>query len=414
MDKVFTKKNPIIRGKGICDPHMHVFNDRVYLYATHDYSVDNKGYVMKDWQIWSSADLIEWTHKSIFRPEDTYIGPSDRCWATDAAERNGKYYFYFSNGTDNTGVAVSDNPGGPFKDALGRPMLDGSNSPTKEYDPAIFIDDDENATPYIIFGTPKWAGGDSYYIARLNEDMVSLAEKPRKVIVDDPADDKPSLNKYKGKYYLTWASFYAISDTVYGPYKLIGNHGASPDHGSYFEWKNQWFNAFTILDPTLHHRASGLCYVHFRENGEMVTDQLIVEYGVGQYNAEWDKIQAEWYMAAEGNEKGENPRRGFDIIKITDGSYLYYPNIHNIKENTGIHFYAACGNNTGGMIEIRADAPNGKLLGTCQVTPTGSWNWWGYRSFTCNLNNTSGCKNLYLVFRGEGDDILHLDWFSFF
>jgi len=168
------------------------------------------------------------------------------------------------------------------------------------------------------------------------------------------------------------------------------------------------------LDPTLYHRATGLCYVHFRDNGEMVTDQLIVEYGVGQYNAEWNRIEAEWYMAAEGNEKRENPRRGFDVCKITDGSYLYFPNIYNIKENTGICFFAACGNNTGGVIEIREDAVDGQILGSCHFTPTGSWNRWGYRTFTCKLKNAAGCKNIYLVFRGEGDDILHLDWFSFF
>src|SRR5690242_9318257 len=96
MEKIISKKNPIIPGKGVCDPHIHVFNDRAYLYATHDYSPANDNYIMKDWEIWSSPDLVEWTKESVIKPEDTYIGSSNSCWATDAAEKNGKYYFYFS------------------------------------------------------------------------------------------------------------------------------------------------------------------------------------------------------------------------------------------------------------------------------------------------------------------------------
>lgn len=48
---------------------------------------------------------------------------STRCWATETATKNGQYYFYFSNGNDDTGVMVADNPEGPYKDASGKPML---------------------------------------------------------------------------------------------------------------------------------------------------------------------------------------------------------------------------------------------------------------------------------------------------
>lgn len=54
------------------------------------------------------------------------MGSSERCWAVDAAYANGKYYFYYSNGNDQTGVAVSDTPAGPFKDSCHSPVLDGT------------------------------------------------------------------------------------------------------------------------------------------------------------------------------------------------------------------------------------------------------------------------------------------------
>ena len=88
-ETVRAEKNPIIPNSGVCDPHMRIMGGRCYLYATHDYSPENERFRMKDWHVWSSGDLVEWRHESTFRPEETYIGASDHCWAPDAIERNG-------------------------------------------------------------------------------------------------------------------------------------------------------------------------------------------------------------------------------------------------------------------------------------------------------------------------------------
>ena len=135
---------------------------------------------MHDWLVCSSPDLVHWKIEYVLKPEDTYVGKSESCWATDAAERNGKHYMYFSKGFESTGVVVSENgPGGPYKDVLGKPLLPKELCWNNEYDPSIFIEDDN--TPYIVFGF----GGDykigstSYQIAKLNDDMISLAEAPR-------------------------------------------------------------------------------------------------------------------------------------------------------------------------------------------------------------------------------------------
>ncbi len=129
---------------------------------------------MDDWWVWSSADLVSWKLESVLNPEDTYIGKAfDQCWATDAAFRNGKYYWYFSEGNEQAGVVVGETPIGPWKDPLGKPLLDSTLTPTDEYDMTVFQDDDGEF--YILFGV--W----DYYMARLNENMISLAEEPRKV-----------------------------------------------------------------------------------------------------------------------------------------------------------------------------------------------------------------------------------------
>jgi hypothetical protein len=403
-------KNPIIPGRGVCDPHIHIFNDRAYLYASHDLSPSNELWHMEDWQIWSSVDLVNWKLESTLRPEDLYMGASHECWAVDAATRNGKYFLYFSDGNQRTGVAVSDTPGGPFTDALGKPLLDGTLTTTAEYDPALFIDDDDSA--HILFGGPAWAYGPGagYYMAELGDDMTSIKSAPRLIEVNHDADDKASLHKHNGIYYLTWASFYATSTNLYGPYTFRGNFGASPDHGSFFSFQGQDFNAFTIFDPHFVHRATGITYIHYRDNGEIATDGLIVEMGVGQYDAQWNKIEAEWFMAAHNCAKRENPRLGFDMTEIQDGSYLHYPKIRNVPQNALIHFYASPKVET--KIEIRSGSVDGPLLGVAEMAP-GFMAWKGYRSFNAQLKNSAGELDLYLVFHGSGKSLLDLDWFSF-
>ena len=103
----------IIKNQGICDPHMHIYNGRVYMFATHDRSPGNDIYRMDDWKVFSTDDLVNWKLEYTLRPEETFLGQCDECYATDSAERNGKYYFYFSHQQKCTGVAVADKPEGP-------------------------------------------------------------------------------------------------------------------------------------------------------------------------------------------------------------------------------------------------------------------------------------------------------------
>jgi hypothetical protein len=140
-------------------------------------------------------------------------------------------------------------------DELKRPLATSKSvhQLTDPYDPTVLIDDD--ATPYICFGLR--VGNNQYLIARLSDTMQSFAETPRPVVVlpaDDnstmPGDDKSTLHKRDGVYYLSAGCWYATSDSVYGPYKFRGTSGPNRDiknyglthqaHGRYFTWRNQW------------------------------------------------------------------------------------------------------------------------------------------------------------------------------
>lgn len=214
----------------MADPNVRLMNGTFYCWATHDYSINNTGFQMRDWWVWSSPDLVAWKLESKVVPTDVLLWDTDQneCWATDAALANNKYYFYLSVGGGSIAVVVADSPAGPWSDPLGKPLLDAGigsklHPPTTFRDPCVFQDDD--GTWYII------AGVFEYYIAKLADDMISLAEEPRHVTVTgaygacgaNKTDDKPFIHRQGTTYYLSWGCFYGMSSSVYGPYATQGS-----------------------------------------------------------------------------------------------------------------------------------------------------------------------------------------------
>ncbi|MDE5997311.1 MAG: family 43 glycosylhydrolase, partial [Muribaculaceae bacterium] len=141
--------NPCVQTNYTTDPAPMVHGDRLYVYTGHD----EKGadfFWMQEWRVYSTDDMVNWTdHGSPLAIEDFSWG-DDRAWAPQCVERNGKFYFYVPlhsklTGAMAIGVAVGDSPTGPFKDAIGKPLADGS---WDFIDPTCFIDDDGQAYLY--------------------------------------------------------------------------------------------------------------------------------------------------------------------------------------------------------------------------------------------------------------------------
>lgn len=410
-----------------------IYGNRAYLYATHDFSPENKHFVMKDWWVWSSADLVNWRLEGTLKPEETFLkGPSNDCWATFGVSKHGKYYWYFSAGPTQIGVVVGDFPSGPWKDPLGKPLVPKGLTPTEQHDPDILMDDDGQA--YMVYGTFN------YFIVRLNDDMISLAEKLRPLQLDrelgpygaGKTDDKPSLHKRNGIYYLSWSSFYAMSTNIYGPYTYIGSviarESVAPEfrrddgrnrslwydrHGNFFTWHNQWY--YTCNDESQPGRStffrdSCISYVHYRDNGEMAPIRLD-RIGVGQYDAAQSRIEAEDYFDAEQAEVRECPAGGFEVRGLNDGSRLVYPKVRNLGGNTTVSFSVASGHPGGGTIEVREGGVEGKLLGICRVPSTGGYD--QYKTVSCQLSNEPGMMDLCLVFKGTPGELMRMDYISF-
>jgi len=248
--------NPLIKHKFTADPAGLVHNGKVYIYAGHDQCpAPKERYEMNEWLVFSSSDMKTWTeHPVPLKPSDFSWAKGD-AWASQVIERDGKFYWYVAveHGSIHgkaIGVAVSDSPTGPFKDARGSALI--TNDMTTEYtkiswddiDPTVIIDDDGQA--YLFWGNTQC------YYAKLKKNMVEL-DGPIMPVKNLPRyTEAPWIHKYKGWYYLSYASefpekiCYAMSRNINGPWKykgilneIAGN--SNTNHQSIIEFKNNWF-----------------------------------------------------------------------------------------------------------------------------------------------------------------------------
>lgn len=248
----FTNKgNPLLTHHYTADPAAMVMGDTLWLYAGHDFAGGQRGYRMKDWLIFSTTDMQHWTEYPVpMKITDFSWAKSGDAYAAHTVERNGKYYWYISTNWSGIGVAVSDRPEGPFKDALGKPLLTNEDCFASRHawaciDPAIFIDDDGQAW---IF----WGNGQCYY-AKLKENMIEIDEDVKQIDFEDfRFTEAPWIHKYNGKYYLSYATefpekiAYATADRIEGPYtyrgilnEIAGN--SNTNHQAIVEFKGEWY-----------------------------------------------------------------------------------------------------------------------------------------------------------------------------
>ena len=245
-------QNPIVQTCYTTDPAPMVHDGRLYVYTGHD--EDRADFFwMQEWRVYSTEDMVNWTDHGSPLAIESFEWADDRAWAAQCVERNGKFYWYvclhskLSNAMA-IGVAVGDSPTGPFKDAIGKPLYDGS---WDFIDPTVFIDDDGRA--YLYWGNPN------IYFAELNEDMVSLKGEVRKLdqTVEsfgapnpearvkgekyvDTYTEGPWFYRRGDNYYLLYAAggvpehiAYSMSDSPAGPWRYVGEIMPLQDTGSF-------------------------------------------------------------------------------------------------------------------------------------------------------------------------------------
>ncbi len=284
----------LIPDRGMADPHVWIEDGRLYTFCGGDKSWDPVNtWIMDRWELWSTDDLINWQHELTIKPTETYIGDQPNCWAGDICERNGKYYWFFSNRNLNTGVMVADKITGPYTDLLGEPLLTPETADTHPYDPELFVD--QEGEYHICFG----AG--TYYMARLSEDMRSLKDEPRKIVVADKSGkkvsmgDKPTLFEREGWYYLLSGGRYAISRELYGPYEYQGNLGGG-GHCSIFKWGEVWYRIHETSDTNCFYRGIGLQPIYFNEDGTIAPAKIKAEHPGNARDYTFGVSQMGWHF----------------------------------------------------------------------------------------------------------------------
>ena len=431
-------QNPIIQTNYTADPAPMVHNGTVYLYTSHDEDVTVKNFfTMNDWRCYSSTDMVNWTDHGPILSYKVFEWSRGDAWAGQCIYRNGKFYYYLpvnqKNGGNAIGVAVSDSPTGPFKDAIGKPLLTGYGY----IDPTVYIDGDGQA--YLYWGNPN------LWHVKLNEDMVSY-DKELGIVKEDLKDDNfgyrakkidnrtasyeegPWLFKRNSLYYLLYPAggvpehlAYSTAKSITGPWTygdtimhVIKDGGAFTNHPGYIEFKGKSY--------LFYHNAAlsggggfkrSVCIEPFTFNADGSIPLIApTKEGVKESATNLNpfvRVEAETIGWEEGIETAKDEKVGVYVTDISNGDYIKVRSVDFGKGAKSFESNVASATD-GGSIEIHVDRPIGTLLGTCIVKSTGGVTNWAVQS--CKVNKIKGVHDIYFVFKGGAGDLFNFDWWK--
>ena len=412
---VVSAQNPVIRDQFAADPTARVFNDKIYVYPSHDIPAPEgqrqDWFCMADYHVFSSENLTDWTdHGMILSQEDVPWGKSDAysMWAPDCVYKNGKYYFYFPNAPKNgrgfaVGVATASQPEGPF--TCEKEPIKGVSG----IDPCVLIDDDGSA--YIYWSGMGIRG------SKLKSNMLELDGELQEVKLPkregmpemppmkvggtemkglpDGFKEGPFAFKRGGWYYLTfpWVRgdnsnganptetlAYAMSKNPLGPWDFKGiimaehANGCWTNHHSIVEYKGQWYIFYHHNDysPWMDKRRSArIEKIAFNADGTIQEVKPTLR-GVG-INQATDKIQVDRYSEAAKGVTIEyldtlNRFRGWQVNLSEKGSWARYNDV-DFGCLSGDSYAIVCAMaNDNTEFCIREKGANGKIIARFTVT----------------------------------------------
>lgn len=303
-----TSKKPItvfsnpISQTWYADPEGAVFNKEYWIFPT--YSAKYEDQIFFD--ALSSRDLRTWKkHERIL---DTSIikWAKQAMWAPAVVEKDRKYYLFFSandvqrpggpmwsegnglNRSGGIGIAVADKPGGPYRDYLGKPLIDGFYNDAQPIDQFVYKDTD--GTWYMFYG-----GWSHCNMVKLNADFTGFVPwadgSIYKEITPKGYVEGPFMFKRSNKYYLMWSEggwtndtykvAYAMADAATGPFNRIGtilqadkNIATGAGHNSVINTPgtDNWYMVYhrrPIPNLGRDHRVTCIDKMEFEEDGRI-------------------------------------------------------------------------------------------------------------------------------------------------
>ena len=445
-------QNPIVTHCYTADPAPMTFegSDSLYVYCDEDMNVPgvNDFYYMERWRVYSTADMVNWTDHGVALPRTAFSwGREGTCWASQCVKRGDFYYWYICISKPNDwrhyiGVARSDKPSGPFKDARKQPLFDTGEG--GDIDPTVFIDDDGQA--YLYWGNNKLRyaklkknmilidtsiGNNGVVTVPLTKESFGGVKVNDKVPEgEDCYEEGPWLDKRGDKYYMIYAAggvpehiSYSMSDSPTGPWVYKGqvmtqqNTGSFTNHSGIVHFKDKdYFFYHTGWAPGGggYNRSMSVEEMHFNADGT-IQPVTATKAGVKPIAtmSPYVQQQAETLNSAHGIEVVGNENTGVYVTSIHTGDSMRVANVDFGSDGPKSITLRVATEKNNSMLIIRQDHAKGKVIAKIRPQSTGSYDLWEEQTFDLSYVPT-GVHSLHFSFNGSATDLLfNWDWWQF-
>jgi len=288
--------NPIFPG-WYADPEGAIFQKQYWVYPT--YSAKYKDQIFFD--AFSSPDLVTWTKHPAILDTTRVKWAKKAMWAPAIIEKDKRYYLFFGANdiqsdqeTGGIGVAVADKPGGPYKDYLGKPLVDKFHNGAQPIDQFVFKDP-KDGQHYLIYGGWKHCN-----IAKLKDDFTGFTPfedgTTFREITPQQYVEGPFMFVRNGKYYFMWSEggwtgpnysvAYAVADSPFGPFQRVGKilqqdpaiaTGAGHHSVMQVPGKDEWYIVYhrrPLSETDGNHRVTCIDRMEFDAEGHIKPVQM--------------------------------------------------------------------------------------------------------------------------------------------
>lgn len=422
--QVAAADNPVVQTRHTADPAPMIANGKVYLYTGHD--EDNAvPFIMKDWRCYSTKDMVNWTDEGSPLSLKDFAWVQSDAWAGQAIGRNRKFYYYVPMTAKGigmaVGVAVSNSPTGPFRDALGHPLVHTGEG---DIDPTVYIDNDGQA--YLYWGNPN------LFYVKLNKDMISYDQSVGivKVPLTEQGFGKREGNKdratlyeegpwfyHRGRlYYMVFAAAgipeaiaYSTSASPTGPWTYRGiimpnrlpnlaftNHPGVLDYKghSYFYYHNQDLPGGGGFDRSV-------CVEEFKYNPDGSFPTILpTREGPApiRHLNPYDATKAATIAWETGVMTETSATKGVYVTNINDGGYIKVRSVDFGSSGAKSFEATVASLSVGSSMEVHLDGIAGPLITKLAVPDTGGLNRWKVQN--AFVSGARGVHDVFFVFRG--------------
>lgn len=281
------QSNPVFPG-WYADPEGIKYGNEYWIFPT--FSAPYEDQVLMD--AFSSKDLKHWRKHERIIDTAAVKWAKKAMWAPAVLKKDAKYYIFFGANDvhegeiGGIGVAVADKPEGPYKDLLGKPLINEIVNGAQPIDQFVFRDKD--GSYYMYYG-----GWGHCNVVKLKDDFTGIVPfedgQMYKEVTPENYVEGPFMFVKDNKYYFMWSEggwtgpdykvAYAIADSPFGPFKRIGTilqqdpkiaTGAGHHSVIHNTDKDKWYIVYhrrPLGDDNAHHRVTCIDEMHFDENG---------------------------------------------------------------------------------------------------------------------------------------------------